>query len=226
MISVSQVRAARALLDIKQSDLADLAGVSLTAVNNLERKIGSPRMDTLAAIQNALETAGIEFLEGDGVKHRGEVLEIIRHEGPGVVRFLTDDMLRHLVDKNDEVIMCGIDERKFIEYEEEEVIRYAMGTRDRPFKERILSRQGDKFFVSKPDRYRWISEEALGKIPYLVYRDRVIFMFWETPQRCLIIRNPSMADMFRTQFEFLWAHAHIHGVTKSEWSAFDRVYNA
>lgn len=224
MISVSQVRAARALLELKQSDLADRAGVSLTAVNNLERGIGSPRLETLTAIQGALEDAGIQFLDGEGVKRRGEVLEIIRHEGAGVVKFLTDDMLTHLVDERDEVIMCGIDERQFVAREEEDVIRYAQATRDRTFRERILCRRGDKFFVSQPNRYRWISDQALGKIPYLVYQDRVIFMFWETPQRCLIIRNPSMADMFRAQFEFLWVQADIHGVTQSEWPTFDRAY--
>lgn len=222
MISVSQVKAARALLGIKQKDLADMAGVSITAVNNLERAIGSPRLDTLSSIQAALENAGISFLEDDGVKRRGEVFEFLKFEGPQITEKLTDDMLTYIED-GDDVVMCGIDERKFQDMNPEQLMRYAVGSRDKNFKERILSRHGDKYFVSPPDCYRWISPELFGKIPYLVYGDRVALMFWEKPYRCIIIKNPSLAETFRAQFEFLWENAHIHGVQHSDWEGFKEV---
>jgi transcriptional regulator with XRE-family HTH domain len=61
VVSPSQIRAARSLIGIKQSDLARGAGISLATLNNIERGIGDPRTSTLEAIERALTGAGIEF---------------------------------------------------------------------------------------------------------------------------------------------------------------------
>lgn len=61
MVSPSQIRAARSLIGIKQSDLARGAGISLATLNNIERGVGDPRTSTLEAIERALAGAGIEF---------------------------------------------------------------------------------------------------------------------------------------------------------------------
>jgi hypothetical protein len=65
MITSRQIRAARALLDWSQQQLADKAIVSLNAVARLERGIVDSRTSTLLAIQKALVKAGIEFLDAD-----------------------------------------------------------------------------------------------------------------------------------------------------------------
>ena len=64
MITPAQIRAARALLGWSQSTLAEKAGVSRNALNNLEREVVGPRRSTVKAIQQALEQAGIEFTAG------------------------------------------------------------------------------------------------------------------------------------------------------------------
>lgn len=64
MISPSQIRAARALIGVKQSELAKAAGISLATLNNIERSVGDPRTSTLEAIEHALAGAGVE-LQGD-----------------------------------------------------------------------------------------------------------------------------------------------------------------
>ncbi|MCG8545607.1 MAG: helix-turn-helix domain-containing protein [Alphaproteobacteria bacterium] len=63
MVSPSQIRAARALIGAKQSDLARAAGISLATLNNIERAVGDPRSSTLDAIENALISAGIDFAQ-------------------------------------------------------------------------------------------------------------------------------------------------------------------
>lgn len=67
MITPQQIRGARAMLGLKQSDLAVLCGLSTTGLNNIERGVSDPKASNLAAIQRALEAAGVEFIEG-GVK--------------------------------------------------------------------------------------------------------------------------------------------------------------
>jgi transcriptional regulator with XRE-family HTH domain len=66
MISAEQCRAARALLDWSQSELADKAGVGIVTVRQLEAGAHKPRRATLDVIQRALEDAGVEFIEENG----------------------------------------------------------------------------------------------------------------------------------------------------------------
>jgi transcriptional regulator with XRE-family HTH domain len=65
-ITPRQIRAARAMLEVKQRDLAAAAGISLATLNNIERGVADPRSSTLAAIERTLKDAGIEA-EEDGL---------------------------------------------------------------------------------------------------------------------------------------------------------------
>lgn len=67
MITGSQLRAARAMLDIDQRRLAELAGVSLATVQRMEASGDRVRgsLDTMTRIVEALEAAGIELI-GEG----------------------------------------------------------------------------------------------------------------------------------------------------------------
>lgn len=65
MISAAQIRAGRALINAKQSELAKAAGVALATLNNIERGVGDPRSSTLESIERALAFAGVEC-DGDG----------------------------------------------------------------------------------------------------------------------------------------------------------------
>ncbi len=78
ILSIRQVKAARALLAWSQHDLANAAGVSYPTVARLETKDGplGGRPETAKAIRTALETAGVEFIAenggGAGVRLRKE----------------------------------------------------------------------------------------------------------------------------------------------------------
>jgi len=66
VIIPEQIRAARALLNWNQSDLAQACGLPLTSVTNIERGVTDPKASNLAAIQHALESAGVQFIESNG----------------------------------------------------------------------------------------------------------------------------------------------------------------
>lgn len=62
MVTNSQIRAARALLGIKQSDLATWSGVSQGTIAKYELGLRTPFAPNLAAMERALEEHGVVFL--------------------------------------------------------------------------------------------------------------------------------------------------------------------
>ena len=72
-MSPAQSRAARALLGLSQSDLANLAFCSLSTIANFESGSRAPRAATLNAIQNVYKARGVRLLArcdegGEGVR--------------------------------------------------------------------------------------------------------------------------------------------------------------
>ncbi len=67
-VSIRQIKAARALLQWSQEDLAKAADVSIPTIKRLESQDGElgGRADTGEKIRAALQGAGIEFLGGEG----------------------------------------------------------------------------------------------------------------------------------------------------------------
>ena len=75
MIDAGQIRAARALLNISQSDLARMATVHVATVRRIEAATElRGAAETLWKIQTALERAGIEFIPAE--EHRGPGLRL------------------------------------------------------------------------------------------------------------------------------------------------------
>jgi transcriptional regulator with XRE-family HTH domain len=72
MITPAQSRGARGILEWTQERLASEANVSLSTIKEFESRRRTPIANNLAAIQRALEAAGIEFIDGDspGVRMR------------------------------------------------------------------------------------------------------------------------------------------------------------
>jgi transcriptional regulator with XRE-family HTH domain len=64
LITSSQIRAARALLDWTRSDLSERSGVGISALMRFESADGVPagNIKTIDAVKKALEEAGIEFI--------------------------------------------------------------------------------------------------------------------------------------------------------------------
>ncbi len=77
MLTPAQIRAARALLNWSQADLADAGGVASQSIKNIERGVTDPRLSTATAIRTTLEKAGVRFLEaGDSATGPGVALKI------------------------------------------------------------------------------------------------------------------------------------------------------
>lgn len=73
MITASQLRAARALANIDQRQLAELAGLSLPTIQRMEASDGVVRgtVDSLTKLLAALDAAGIELIGDNAISHGG-----------------------------------------------------------------------------------------------------------------------------------------------------------
>ena len=67
-VSIRQLKAARTLVGWSQEDLANSAGISLPTIKRLEAKEGwiAGRQTTTQRIREALEKAGIQFIDENG----------------------------------------------------------------------------------------------------------------------------------------------------------------
>ncbi len=63
MITPVQIRAARALLNLSQDELAEASGLARQSIKNIERGVTDPRLSTAMTIKTTLEKAGVQFLE-------------------------------------------------------------------------------------------------------------------------------------------------------------------
>ena len=73
MIVAKQVKAARVMLDLTQSDLAWGASLSIPTVQRMEASNGPVRGNSqnVWQLQKALEDAGVEFIDADSDKGPG-----------------------------------------------------------------------------------------------------------------------------------------------------------
>lgn len=65
-MSPEQCRAARAMLNLEQSKVAEAAGIARATLIDYEKGMRVPRQSTIAAIRAALESAGVEFIAENG----------------------------------------------------------------------------------------------------------------------------------------------------------------
>ena len=67
-LSSELIRAARALLRWEQRDLSEASAISLPTIKRLESQPGllAAHMSTIVALREAIEAAGVEFIEENG----------------------------------------------------------------------------------------------------------------------------------------------------------------
>lgn len=84
LITGSQMRAARALVRWTVEDLAKAAKVGVMTVRRAESSDGPPSMlaNNLAAIRSALEGAGVEFIDQNGMGPGVRLRDRIVPKGP------------------------------------------------------------------------------------------------------------------------------------------------
>jgi transcriptional regulator with XRE-family HTH domain len=208
-IHAGQIKAARAMLDWSREDLAQATGLSLNTIRNLETGYISPRGSTTRVIRQAIENAGLEFIDREGVRRRtsdvrffqgpascdaffDDLLQTVRHEGGDVLAvFGSPEMLLH---------SCGATARH------PERLKQLNGLANIKC---LVAEGSEPPLIGPSFQFRSVARRQASPIPYYVYGDRhaVVLPEGSTAFRFIVFQSASIAQSYYRHFLALWDEA-------------------
>lgn len=208
MIDNRQIRAARALLEWSQTDLARAAGMATSSIKAIENSHSTPKRETLEAIAATFEAAGVDFCPPSGVRLKSDVVTV--HQGRSAATELLNSIMRHAPnDPAREVCIIGLDEQLTAEVDGPEM-QQALSARLRQggVRERILIGEGVKEFLREESCYRWMPREGFCRqAPIYIYGDKVAVQSGTLKRQTIIIDAKPLAQHLRALFGVLWTNA-------------------
>jgi len=208
MIDYRQIRAARALLNWSQADLARAADMATSSIKNIESENSSARKETLTHIQQAFDLNGIEFLPGAGVRFKNELVAV--HDGKHATIELLDSIYAHAQESPErEVCIIGLDEAFTIETDGPALLaNHSERLAKAGIRQRILICEGDTRIHNAPEWYRCLPRQYFTRIaPIYIYGDRIAVHCGSLRRRTIIIEARPLAQHMRMLFALLWESA-------------------
>ncbi|MBN1157259.1 TrmB family transcriptional regulator [Candidatus Woesearchaeota archaeon] len=130
-------------------------------------------------------------------------VEVVK--GKDVVRTVYRDVINEFQKKPGEVLLSGVEERKFMEEDSIALRQHLKRLWKMKCSEKVLVKEGDRFFVEgKQTQYRWIPEQFFEPTPMYVYNDKLTIIIWGNPNYAIMIKNKNLANSYRKQFNMLW----------------------
>lgn len=220
ILSPAQCRAARALLNWSQPDLATRADVHVQTISNFEKEQSSPSKTTLEKLCGILEDEGIIFLGEDGVRMRQ--LPVRQYQGTDGFRAFMDDLYTTMNKHGGEMCLLNSHPDLWIKW---------LGGRDwyenvhQPRMEAISDRihlrittfEGNTNFLAKHfAEYRVVPETMWNDNGFYCFADRIALMnFTDKNVEIFVIKNRKFAETFRFLFNLYWdKHATGPGIGK------------
>jgi DNA-binding XRE family transcriptional regulator len=215
MLRPEQVRAARALLDWSQQELADRAGTARMTIRHIEEGTVQPQRGTLADIVKVFDDHGIEFIGDHGVSLRRD--QVVTLKGENIFFRVLDDVIATLraVPGAEALFACVEDRRS-----PPAVVENYRRLREAGIAMRSLVREGDSYLMGKPREYRCLPEKFFHNTASVIYGDKFATMTLdqETGEDAgaVIIRNSHVAAAQRNLFNFIWSVARAPKATSAE----------
>lgn len=209
MIHARQLKAARALLGWSQDHLAIAARVSPTTIRNLESGDMSPRNSTTETIKRAIEDAGLEFIEPEGVRMRPEDIKVFH--GAYSCDQLLDDMQQTSREGCREIVSVFTSQgalSKFCDVRTEYLERL----------EKISESTSIKIIV--PDlltpptilanlQFRMAHKQNIGPVTFFAYgkKHALVMSCGESGFKFLVINMFGFSEVYRRHFYEIWENA-------------------
>lgn len=199
MLTANQIRAARALKNWSQGDLAKKIDMSVPSVGNIESGKHTPSPQTQDKIIRTFIDAGVEFIEG-GARYILDMVKII--DDKDCYLHLLDDVYYSLKNSNDEVLFWAADESR----SSNEVIDKTNFIRKQNISMRFFLCEGDTYCMGALSEYKWLKNELyVTSDVKVIYADKVAYLVnYHDSQKVLLLKDKNIAKDSRRVFDFIW----------------------
>jgi transcriptional regulator with XRE-family HTH domain len=208
MTTGKQIRAARMLAGWSAEELAEKAEINRETVLNIERKVFSPRPDTLAKIIRVFDENGVEFIGERGTALKDD--QIVTLNGDNVFFRVLDDVISTLRDSKfksgkEALFACVRDKLS-----PPVVVENYRRLRKEKIRMRSLVKEGDTYLMGDIMEYRYLPAAYFTNTPQIIYGDKVATLLYSEGKKrksALIMRNAQAAAAQRNLFNFIWSVA-------------------
>lgn len=205
LITPAQCRAARALLNWTQPELAEHCGTHVQTVSNFEKESGSPTKTTLKKIAGTFENIGISFIQQTGVELKANPIQI--YNGRDGFWDFYEGLYEAVKKSPGEVLVSNVDERLYEKWlSPEKIDTHVARIKALGVTYKILISEGDDHLLATPDyaEYRWMPKTLFSTASFYVFGDKMALLLFEEEVRVIVIDAKDVADAYRKQFTSLW----------------------
>jgi len=212
MLTIEQIRAARALLDWSQQDLAEYADLSQTGIARIENGTNKPNSKTLNKIETAFDRADIEFIGTTGLRKRDGTIKTLS----GTQGFR--EVMNEIYDfaKNDDAEIClfnGLPNLfiKWLEPDWYDMHSKRMGKLQNNFKLKIIVKEKETNLIAGSfAEYRYFPENLFHEQVFYCYNGKLaILNFTEDSVYINVLTEQKTADSFAVLFNVAWDHVAV-----------------
>lgn len=208
MISPTQMRAARAMLNLSQGDVAKSLGIAANTLSNIESGQSDAPSSRLKEIQSFYEMQGVEFLEDNGVRERKSYVQ--RYQGAEGFRAFMDDVYETARKHGGDICLFNSKPSMWHKWLGEEW--YSMHAErmkllgDR-IRVRITVQEGEDFFILGAAEHKWFSKDMWKEKIFYSYGPKLGFLdFSNNDVQILVLNQREFAESFRVLFDIAWEH--------------------
>jgi transcriptional regulator with XRE-family HTH domain len=178
MISPTQMRAARAILDYSQGQVAEQIGIAANTLSKIESGQADPSGSRIQEIQSFYELNGIEFTQNDGVQRKKGEIKIYKGRD-GFLDFYKY-VLRIAEQDGGQFLVSNVNEALFDFWLGEELDEYVDRiTKVENLSFKVLIKEGDyNFAASDYAEYKWIPEKSFTNVPFYIFGDHMAMILF------------------------------------------------
>lgn len=214
MITPTQMRAARAMLDVPQGHVAEHLGIAANTLSKIESGQSDVSMSRMSEIQRFYEREGIAFVENEGVQKSIEKVQ--QYFGAEGLTYLMDDTYKYASTIGGELRLYNAKPENWLKFLAVDWFKMhatrMVAVKDN-FNMRIFAEEGNKKLISSFYAiHRWFPKDMeVDKDQCLyMYGDKLAFVdFSGDDVKITILKNKEFSKGMKALFDVAWTHVGI-----------------
>ncbi len=206
MISATQIRAARALLNISQDTVAEATGLSKHYLSQIENAHTGGKADALERIESFYTIMGVEFLEHDGVRRHPTGMRILR--GQEGFREMYDDIYKTVQHGHAEITLFNGVSQLVLDGLGSDFLKMHIARMQKAkdnFRFRVIVEEEDTSYLGNTYcEYKWFPTERFNDKTIYTYGDKLAFVNFEGEVMVTLFDQKELADTMRFYFDLAW----------------------